>query len=83
MTTTTGEWMKFKRKSDNVKVDARLVQTNAGRRMMQIREPRGTDLVCPACSAMLTQGNARLVPDFLLEPVIFHERHNEYGRPRK
>ena len=77
------EWLTFKRKSDGNKVEARLVTLQSGKKMMQIKEVRTCDLLCPSCQTILTMGNAQLIPNFLLEVTTFHERHTEYGRPRK
>lgn len=67
-------WQRYKRYSDNVKLEARLVQTK-GKKIMQVREPKGETYCCPECRTILTQGNGLLLPDFLLEPKVFHERH--------
>ncbi|KKN17678.1 hypothetical protein LCGC14_0963370 [marine sediment metagenome] len=71
---TLSPWMKFKRYSDNVKVEARLVQVG-DRKLMEVRESKGDEIVCSCCGHILSQVGGKLIPNFQLEPKIFHERH--------
>jgi hypothetical protein len=73
-TSPLSPWKTYKRYSDNMKVEARLVSLG-GVRMMQVKEPKSENYNCPECKVLLTQGNGLSMPQFLLEPKIFHERH--------
>lgn len=73
-TSALSEWKQYKRYSDNVKVEARLIQVG-NRKLMQVKESRSGDFVCPHCAQVISQGNARSFPQTILEPRIFHERH--------
>lgn len=67
-------WKNYKRYSDNVKLEARLIQVG-DRKLMQVKESRNGDFCCPHCSEVISQGNGRVFPQIILEPKIFHERH--------
>jgi hypothetical protein len=69
-----GPWKRYKRYSDNVKLEARLVQMG-DHKLMQVKESREGNFTCPCCSALISQGNAKAFPQVLLEPKSFHERH--------
>jgi hypothetical protein len=73
-TLVLSEWKNYKRYSDSVNLEARLVNLK-GKKMMQVREKKGEDFVCPCCAALLSKGNGKLVPQFVLEPAVFHQRH--------
>lgn len=73
-TSALGPWKRYKRHSDNVKLEARLVQVG-DKKFLEVKESRVGDFVCPCCSTILSQSNARSFPRMLLEPKIFHERH--------
>ena len=67
-------WTRYKRRSDNVTVEARLIKEDAIK-MMEIREERVDNVSCPVCNTILTTRNGRHFPNFILEPGVFHERH--------
>ena len=67
-------WRRYKRRADNVEVNARLVHRD-GTKLLEIRESRMPDFQCPNCKYLLTQRDTGAFPNFFLEPKIFHEYH--------
>lgn len=67
-------WNRYKRYSDSVKLEARLIQVG-DTKLMEVRESRGDEIVCPACKHVLSQVGGKLIPNFQLEPEIFHSQH--------
>ena len=67
-------WKKYKRYSDNVKLEARLIEVE-GRKLIQVKESRTGDFVCPHCGQVISHGNAHKFPPTILDPKVFHERH--------
>jgi hypothetical protein len=67
-------WLQYKRRSDNMKVEARLFQKGATK-LMEVKESKQEDFHCPACRELLSRGNGSLFPHLILEPHIFHERY--------
>jgi len=66
-------WKRYKRYSDNRKVEARL---HPQRHLMEVRESnRSEDVTCPHCHVLLSRGNGNETPDAFLPPNVFHERH--------
>jgi hypothetical protein len=73
-TLVLGPWKRYRRRVDNVKLEARLIEWQ-GTKYLEVRESRGEDFCCPYCSTLLSQKNGGRVPPALLETKIFHERH--------
>lgn len=67
-------WKNYKRRVDNVPVSARLVNLD-GTKLLEVKESRGSEFRCPDCKYLLTQREAEEVPNFFLEPPVFHEFH--------
>ena len=71
-------WLKYNRKADNKKVEARLVwvtnQQGQKNRMLEVRGSRAVDLCCPSCRELISQGNGHQFPNLMLEPKVFHEK---------
>ncbi len=67
-------WKKYKRRVDNVPAEGRLVLRN-GEKLLEVKESKGDDYSCPSCKHLITQRNGRDLPNFFLEPVIFHETY--------
>lgn len=79
---TQSPWKKYKRYSDNIKVEARLVtivnvttQPEGIMKLMEVRESKGDEIKCPSCGHVLSQTGGKQVPNFQLDPQIFHERY--------
>ncbi len=73
-------WKRYKRYSDNISVEARLVTIHSvdgilKERWMQVRESRGAEICCPACKETLSHFGGNELPDFILRPKIFHDKH--------
>ena len=73
-TSVLGPWKKYKRYSDSVKLEARLVK-NGDQKLMEIKEPKRNEVKCPACEVILSVSGGRTMPRFMLEPATFHDRH--------
>jgi hypothetical protein len=67
-------WRRYKRYSDNVKLEARLIEVD-GRKLMEVREPRGETIVCPSCSFVISQQGGLDMPNNIMDPQTFHSRH--------
>lgn len=72
-TSAPSPWRKYKRRSDNKEVAARLCP---GHRLMEIREFQEENFHCPECKTLLSSGNGNEFPDTFLAPSVFHERHS-------
>ena len=68
-----GPWRKYKRFSDSVKLEARLVEVQ-GEKFLQIRQVGGKEFRCPACQEVLTEVGAENFPATFLRPKTFHEK---------
>lgn len=68
------EWKSYKRLSSNKAVKARLV-AKGRRKYMEMKEVRLGDFQCPQCDELLSQASVEEIPNFLLEPWLFHEKH--------
>ena len=76
--TTTSPWKKYKRYSDNVKIEARLVidaSAQLSGKFMEVRESKGDEIKCPGCGHVLSQTGGKNMPNFRLAPEIFHSRY--------
>ncbi len=77
---TLSPWKKYKRYSDNVKVEARLITLLEpvfgipNTKLMEVRESKGDEIKCPSCGHVLSQTGGKEVPNFKLAPEIFHSR---------
>lgn len=71
-TSDPSPWKWYKRRSDNKKVEARLVE---GKHLVEVRESKSEDYWCPDCKSMLSKGNSKDFPHVFLPPSVFHERH--------
>lgn len=71
---TQSPWLKYKRYSDNVKVEARLTTTR-GRKFIEIKETRTGNLCCPACGEVLSHMTWENIPNFFLPPAVFHAKY--------
>ncbi len=60
--------------ADNVHLTARLVSLD-GEKLLEVKESKSDDFVCPDCKHLITQRNGKEFPNFLLEPKNFHETH--------
>ena len=69
-----GEWKPYKRYSDNRKVKARLVQVR-DMKLIEVEEEKGEEVKCPSCGHVISQFGGKGLPNSLLLPRIFHERH--------
>ncbi len=72
---TPTPWKLYKSYINNVKVEARLIQEGFPSPVMEVRESRGDDFNCPQCGTLLSKGNGREIPMFLLTTALFHERY--------
>ena len=86
---TQSPWKKYKRYSDNVKVEARLIEHRSpqysaeeGRisecpavKLMEVKESKTDEIKCPSCGHVLSQTGGKNVPNFRLDPKIFHARY--------
>jgi len=60
--TSLTSWTRYKRRADNVTVEARLILEGdfpEGIKMMEIRETRVDDVSCPVCRTILTTRNGK------------------------
>lgn len=69
--------MKYKRASDRVKLEARLVKDKKGNKRMEVKEARtkGGNFLCPHCSKMISEGNLEDFPQLVIGPATFHAGH--------
>ncbi len=68
------DWKRYKRYTDNAKLEARLVLSGR-KKMMETREGREGDFLCPHCHRVISEGNADQFPPTLLKPPTFHSLH--------
>ena len=69
-----GPWEKYKRYSDNVKVEARLIEI-MGLKYLEVKESRGDEITCPGCKIVLSKTGGKKMPRPRLLPADFHVRY--------
>ena len=74
-----GPWEKFKRYSDNVKVEARLIQVGSTK-YLEVKESRGDEITCPGCKIVLSKTGGKKMPRSRLLPADFHTRYKMIDR---
>lgn len=69
------EWLQYKRYSDNVKLEARLVEWE-GRKLMEVKTSSTGPHLCPECKCTLSVGIGRKgIMTTFLEVADFHAKH--------
>ncbi len=73
-------WINYKRRSDMIKVRARIVEWDDGK-FMEIEAPGGDQTTCPHCKAVISETRGQKVLTTYLRPRAFHEQYKPITVP--